>query len=58
MSPHDTRPVNGANGTANKSSPIPGLWITGLAAQYPPYLLTPDDIDKFARRFYDVEKPG
>ncbi|OGM50389.1 hypothetical protein ABOM_000925 [Aspergillus bombycis] len=36
----------------------PGLYITGLGHQYPPYLLGPGELDKFAARFYDVERPG
>lgn len=39
-------------------SPVPELWITGLAAQYPAYLLGPEKLDKFAKRFHDVEAPG
>lgn len=50
--------TNGANGTDTETSPMPALWITGLGSQYPPYVLTPDDIERFARRFYDTEKPG
>lgn len=45
------------NGTP-KTSPAPGLWITGLGSQYPPYLLGPENLDRFAKRFYDVENPG
>ncbi|KAK6222156.1 chalcone synthase [Colletotrichum tabaci] len=36
----------------------PRLWITGLASQYPPYLLGPEKLDELAKRFYDIEKPG
>lgn len=52
--PQDSIHTNGSCGI----SPAPGLWITGLGAQYPPYLLTPEKLDRFARRFYDVESPG
>jgi fungal type III polyketide synthase len=45
------------NGSHNRSS-LPGLWITGIASQYPAYLLGPEKLDEFAKRFYDVEKPG
>ncbi|WPH03561.1 Hypothetical protein R9X50_00644200 [Acrodontium crateriforme] len=34
------------------------LWITGLAAQYPPYLIGPEKLEKLAARFHDVESPG
>ncbi|WYZ43618.1 hypothetical protein EsH8_VII_000054 [Colletotrichum jinshuiense] len=36
----------------------PRLWITGLGSQYPPYLLGPERLEEFAKRFYDIEKPG
>ncbi|CAP71782.1 uncharacterized protein PODANS_6_7330 [Podospora anserina S mat+] len=49
--------TNGANGT-HATPPMPGLWITGIASQYPPYLLGPEKLDEFAKRFFDVEKPG
>nr|P0DUK2.1 RecName: Full=Type III polyketide synthase pspB; AltName: Full=Soppiline biosynthesis cluster protein B [Penicillium soppii] len=39
-------------------SPPPGLYITGLGSQYPPYLLGPEKLEEFAARFYDVESPG
>ncbi|KAK3692313.1 chalcone synthase B [Podospora appendiculata] len=40
-------------------SPIPGLWITGLASQYPPHLLGPERMDEIAARFdHDLESPG
>lgn len=49
--------INGTSDT-DKTPPVPGLWITGIGSQYPPYLVGPDALDKFAKRFYDVEKPG
>lgn len=33
------------------------LWITGLGTQYPPYLLGPEKMDNFAKKFYDVDNP-
>ncbi|KAK3333748.1 chalcone synthase B [Cercophora scortea] len=40
-------------------SPIPGLWITGLASQYPPHLIQPEKLDDAAARFgHDLESPG
>ncbi|KAJ5357212.1 hypothetical protein N7541_004370 [Penicillium brevicompactum] len=39
-------------------SPAPGLYITGLGSQYPPYLLAPHDLENFAARYYDLTKPG
>ncbi|KAK9851585.1 Thiolase-like [Penicillium brevicompactum] len=38
--------------------PAPGLYITGLGSQYPPYLLAPHDLENFAARYYDVTKSG
>lgn len=37
--------------------PMPGLWITGLAGQYPPYRCNTADFEHYVRKFYDVEKP-
>jgi len=45
-------------GSSRSTPPVPGLWITGIASQYPPYLLGPEKLDEFAKRFFDVEKPG
>ncbi|RMD44522.1 hypothetical protein DV735_g511, partial [Chaetothyriales sp. CBS 134920] len=36
----------------------PRLYITGLGAQYPAYLLEADKLDQVAKRFYDVDSPG
>jgi len=37
----------------------PGLFITGLGAQYPPNLMGPDGLDAYTRRWYDVDNsPG
>ncbi|KAI9784348.1 MAG: hypothetical protein M1839_002409 [Geoglossum umbratile] len=40
------------------SKPTPGLFVTGIAAQYPPYLIGPGKLEKFAKKWYDVESPG
>jgi type III polyketide synthase len=34
------------------------LYITGLGSQYPPYLLTPENLDELAERFSDNSSPG
>ncbi|KAJ5126307.1 Thiolase-like subgroup [Penicillium atrosanguineum] len=39
-------------------SPAPALYITGLGSQYPPYLLGPEEFEKFTARFYDMSRPG
>jgi hypothetical protein len=53
---------NGSNGTsdvkAQEHSPVPPLWITGLGAQYPPYLSGPEKLDRFAKRLYGDENLG
>ena len=36
----------------------PGLFITGLGHQYPPFLFGPDKLEAFVKRWYDVETPG
>ncbi len=56
MAPHIGE-TNGASGI-HTTPPVPGLWVTGVASQYPPYLLGPEKLDEFAKRFFDVEKPG
>lgn len=38
--------------------PAPALYITGLGSQYPPYLLGPEEFEKFTARFYDMSRPG
>ncbi|KAI0139645.1 thiolase-like protein [Xylariaceae sp. FL1272] len=52
--------VNGTNGVngSHKPSGQTGLWINGLAHQYPPYLCGPERLEELATRFYDVERPG
>lgn len=52
--------ANGLNGDKgdDRHSPVPGLWITGIGSQFPPYLGSPETLDTFAKRFYDVESPG
>ncbi|KAF3401899.1 Polyketide synthase 5 [Penicillium rolfsii] len=40
------------------NSPAPALYITGLGSQYPPYLLSPEDLEDLAARFHDVNNPG
>ncbi|KAM5457534.1 hypothetical protein MaudCBS49596_000729 [Microsporum audouinii] len=42
----------------SKVDEAPGLWITGIGAQYPPYLLGPERLAEFAQRYHDIEKPG
>jgi len=44
--------------SANEMTSTPRLWITGMGSQYPAHLLTPDDFDAFAARFYDVKNLG
>ncbi|KAK2615831.1 hypothetical protein N8I77_002557 [Diaporthe amygdali] len=51
--------TNGAtNGAINGKPAAPGLWVTGIASQFPPYSLDPEHLEKFASRFYDVKTPG
>ncbi|KAK2592351.1 hypothetical protein QQS21_009971 [Conoideocrella luteorostrata] len=34
------------------------LYIVGIGSQYPPFVIVPEKFDQFAKRFYDIEKPG
>lgn len=45
-------------GSLTAAPAVPGLWITGIGAQYPPYFQEPQKLDAFAKRFADVTKPG
>ncbi|PNS21082.1 Alpha-pyrone synthesis polyketide synthase-like Pks11 [Sphaceloma murrayae] len=36
----------------------PKVYITGLAAQYPPYLFRPSDLDTLAAQLHDPSNPG
>jgi hypothetical protein len=36
----------------------PKLWVTGLGAQYPPYLLSAGAFEEFALKHYDNDSPG
>lgn len=49
--------LNISKATAQNLKPMPGLWITGLAGQYPPYRFNTADFEQFVRKYYDVEKP-
>jgi fungal type III polyketide synthase len=49
---------NGNSQDEKRWTSSPGLWITGLGAQYPPYLLGPEKLDRMAKKFYDIESPG
>lgn len=43
--------------TAQNLKPMTGLWITGLATQYPPYQCNPAEFELYVKKFYSVEKP-
>ena len=45
------------NPLAQHLKPMTGLWITGLAAQYPPYQCDAADFERYVKKFYSVEKP-
>ena len=42
----------------NSDLSSPGLWITGLATQYPPHLISAGQFEQYVKRFYDAESPG
>jgi hypothetical protein len=65
----EVKVLHGINGSSSISncdidvklsghSPVPGLWITGLGAQYPPYIFGPEKLDQIVKKLYDVENPG
>lgn len=50
--------VTGPAAPKGCKSELPGLWITGIGTQYPPYLSGTDQFEEYVRRFYDVENLG
>ena len=44
--------------TLSSSKAVPGLYITGLGSQYPPFLFHPDRLEGFISKWYDLETPG
>ena len=44
--------------TLSSSKAAPGLYITGLGSQYPPFLFHPDKLEGYISRWYDIETPG
>lgn len=36
----------------------PGLYITGLGSQYPPFQFPPEKLEGFVKRWYDLDTPG
>ncbi|KAL8863090.1 MAG: hypothetical protein Q9178_000464 [Gyalolechia marmorata] len=47
-----------ANPPQAESPKPPGLWLTGVGTQYPPYLSTIDKFETYVKRFYDSEIRG
>ena len=50
-----TAPVSG---TSTPFKETPGLYITGLGSQYPPFLFQPENLEGFIKKWYDLETPG
>lgn len=50
--------TNDHHKSGSGSRRVPSLWITGLGAQYPPYLLGPEGLEYLAKKFYDTESLG
>nr|AWU47396.1 polyketide synthase type III [Nephromopsis pallescens] len=44
--------------SVSPSKETPGLYITGLGSQYPPFLFTPEKLEGFIKRWYDLDTPG
>ncbi|KAL8908902.1 MAG: hypothetical protein Q9171_005245 [Xanthocarpia ochracea] len=47
-----------ANVPQAESPEPPGLWLTGIGTQYPPYLSTIDKFETYVKRFYDSDNQG
>ena len=47
-----------SSSTLSSSKAAPGLYITGLGSQYPPFLFHPDRLEGFISKWYDLETPG
>ena len=47
-----------SSSTLSSSKAVPGLYITGLGSQYPPFLFHPDKLEGFISKWYDLETPG
>lgn len=43
---------------STSTAPVPGLWITGIGSACPPHVLRSETLEAFAKKFYDIEKPG
>lgn len=48
----------GVTNGVNDSPSEPPLWITGLGAQYPPYLFGPEKLEEMVKKFHDPETPA
>lgn len=44
--------------TAAPTKETPGLYITGMGQQYPPFLFMPDKLEGFVKKWYDLDTPG
>ena len=47
-----------SSSTLSSSKAVPGLYITGLGSQYPPFLFHADRLAGFISKWYDLETPG
>lgn len=47
-----------SSSTLSSSKAVPGLYITGLGSQYPPFSFHPDRLAGFISKWYDLETLG
>ena len=47
-----------SSSTLSSSKAVPGLYITGLGSQYPPFSFHPDRLAGVMSKWYDLETPG
>ena len=47
-----------SSSTLSSSRAVPGLYITGLGSQYPPFSCQSDRLAAFISKWYDLETPG
>ena len=55
---HEVVPTAPASGVVTPLKETPGLYITGLGHQYPPFLFQPEHLESFIKKWYDLETPG
>ncbi len=55
---HEVVSLAPVSGTSTPFKETPGLYITGLGSQYPPFLFRPENLEGFIKKWYDLETSG